>query len=73
MRQFNADVIVMAILKKDFLFMLAFMKEFLNLISPADKILQSRNVGLREAMPILNDVSSKIQKILLKVDRNVKS
>lgn len=70
MRQFNADVIVMAILKKDFLFMLAFMKEFLNLISPADKILQSRNVGLREAT---NDVSSKIQKILLKVDRNVKS
>lgn len=38
------------------------MKEFLNLISPADKILQSRDVGYREALPIIKTVISEVEK-----------
>lgn len=46
-----------------FAFLLLFMKEFLNLISPADKILQSRDVGFREAMPVIQEVVSNIRNL----------
>lgn len=49
--------------KFDFVFMLVFMKEFLNLISSADKILQSRDVGYREAMPVINTCISEVGKL----------
>ncbi|KAJ6639881.1 Zinc finger protein, partial [Pseudolycoriella hygida] len=55
---FDADDIALstgilsAIKKHEFVFMLEFMKTFLNTISPADKILQSRDVGFREAVPV---------------------
>lgn len=39
------------------------MKEFLNLISPADKILQSRDVGYREAVPVIETVISEVKKL----------
>lgn len=38
-----------------------FAKEFLNLISPADKILQSRDVGFREAMPVVQEVINNVR------------
>lgn len=66
MRKFDADDIAVAtgikqaLLKEEFLFMVTFMKEFLNFIAPADKILQSRDVGFREALPIIDDVIKKI-------------
>lgn len=40
--------------------MLTFMKEFFNLVSPADKILQSRDVGYRETVPVINEVVWKV-------------
>lgn len=43
--------------------MMIFMKEFLNTTAPADKILQSRDVGFREAEPIIQDVVNKIVKL----------
>lgn len=55
--------ILNAIKKFEFVFMLLFMKEFLNLISPADKILQSRDIGYREAMPVIKTVISEVQKL----------
>ncbi|KAJ6642632.1 hypothetical protein Bhyg_07585 [Pseudolycoriella hygida] len=54
---FDADDIALstgilsAMKKPEFVFMLEFMKTFLNTISPADKISQSRDVGFREAVP----------------------
>lgn len=39
------------------------MKEFLDLISPADKILQSRDVGYREALPVIRTVVSEVEKL----------
>lgn len=66
MIKFDADDIAVAtgikqaILKKEFLFMLAYMKEFLNFIAPADKILQSRDVGYRDALPVIDGVIKKI-------------
>ncbi|KAJ6639284.1 Zinc finger protein [Pseudolycoriella hygida] len=65
-RKFDADDIAVAtgmkqaILKVEFLFMVTFMKEFLNYIAPADRILQSRDVGFREALPIIDDVIRKV-------------
>ncbi|KAJ6648275.1 Zinc finger MYM-type protein 1 [Pseudolycoriella hygida] len=56
---FDADDIALstgilsAMKKPEFVFMLEFMKTFLNTISPADKILQSRDVGFREAVPVI--------------------
>lgn len=36
------------------------MKRFLNLIAPADKILQSRDVGFREALPVIKCTFDKV-------------
>lgn len=36
--------------------MLVFMKEFLNTIAAADKILQSREIGFHEAIPVIRYV-----------------
>lgn len=55
-----ASGIMSTIQKLNFVFMLVFMKKFLNTIAPADKILQSRDIGFREAMPVIRDVLSKI-------------
>lgn len=43
--------------------MLQFMKIFLNTTSPADKILQSRDVGYREALPVIHSVMSEVEKL----------
>lgn len=65
-RNFDGDDIALAtgiqnaIQKPDFVFMLIFMKKFLNLIAPADKILQSRDVGFREAMPVIENTLEKV-------------
>lgn len=58
-----ASGLLSVIQKMNFRFMLIFMKEFLNTIAPADKVLQSRDVGFREAQPIIQDVVSKILKL----------
>ena len=47
----------------EFIFMLAFLNTFLNTISPVDKILQSRDVGFREAIPVLESAMHEIQKL----------
>ncbi|KAJ6648887.1 Zinc finger MYM-type protein 1 [Pseudolycoriella hygida] len=66
---FDADDIALstgilsAMKKPEFVFMLEFMKTFLNTISPADKILQSRDVGFREAVPVIESVMTEIQKL----------
>ena len=43
--------------------MLAFLNTFLNTISPVDKILQSRDVGYREAIPVIESAIHEIQKM----------
>lgn len=58
-----ATGILSAMKKFEFVFMLVYMREFLNLISPADKILQSRDVGFREAMPVINTVITEVRKL----------
>ncbi|KAJ6639798.1 Zinc finger MYM-type protein 1 [Pseudolycoriella hygida] len=55
--------ILSAMKKPEFVFMPEFMKTFLNTISPADKILQSRDVGFREAVPVIESVMTEIQKL----------
>lgn len=63
---FDADDIALAagilnaMMEKKFLFMLQFMYELLNLIEPANKILQSREVGFGEAQSIINIVREKV-------------
>lgn len=58
-----ATVIQSAIQKPEFVFLLGliFMKTFLNLIAPADKILQSREISFRESMPIIQSVMFKVE------------
>lgn len=43
--------------------MLAFMNTFLSLILPSDKILQSKEIGFREAIPVIESVTSEISKL----------
>lgn len=68
-KKFDGDDIALAtgilrsIEKKEFVFTLVFMNSFLNLIAPADKILQSRDVGFREAVPVIETVKSEILKL----------
>ena len=59
----TATGILCSIQKKEFLFMLVFMNKFLNLIAPADKILQSVELGFREAMPIIQAVKIEVSKL----------
>lgn len=49
-----------AITEKKFLFMLQFLNELLSLIEPANKILQSRDVGFPQAKPIIEAVYESI-------------
>lgn len=68
-KQFDGDDIAFAsgllqsIRKKEFVFTLVFMNSFLNLIAPADKILQSRDISFREAIPVIESVKSEISKM----------
>lgn len=66
----TATGILGAIQKKEFVFMLVFMNTFLNLISPADKILQSRDISFREAVPVIQSVKTEIAK--LRTDQSFK-
>lgn len=58
-----ASGILQSIQKKEFVFTLTFMNSFLNLIAPADKILQSRDISFREAVPVIQSVKSEISKL----------
>lgn len=58
-----ATGILRSIEKKEFVFTLVFMNSFLNTIAPADKVLQSRDVGFREAFPVMGNVKSEILKL----------
>lgn len=63
---FDADDIALAcglssaIMEKKFLFMLNFLCELLNLVEPANKLLQSREVGFPRAKPIIEAVHESI-------------
>lgn len=67
--KFDADDVAMAtgiqraIQKPEFVFLLVFMKTFLNLVAPADKILQSREISFRESMPIIQSVVQKVEEL----------
>lgn len=56
----TATGIICAIRKPEFTFMLVFMNKFLNLVSPADKVLQSVEIGFREALPVIQAVKKEI-------------
>lgn len=64
---FDADDIALAsglataITQKKFLFMLQFLHELLNLIEPANKMLQNREVGFPQAKPLIEAVSESVQ------------
>lgn len=49
-----------AITDKKFIFLLCFMCELLGVIEPANRLLQSREVGFRKAMPIIDAVMEKL-------------
>ncbi|KAI6651162.1 Zinc finger MYM-type protein 1-like [Oopsacas minuta] len=51
------------LIKLEFHFCLIFMKKLLLTIEPADKILQSRDAGLKNAMEIINSVFKNINKL----------
>lgn len=63
---FDADDIALAsglasaIMEKKLVFMLQFLCELLSLIEPANKILQSREVGFRQAKPIIEAVHESV-------------
>lgn len=50
-RKFDGDD--MAMMQKNFIFMLDVLHELLNAIEPANQILQKRDVGFRLAMPVI--------------------
>lgn len=56
-----AKEILNTILSKDFVFLLNFMDDFLALLTPAYKMLQSREMGYREAMPVLQTTMKSIE------------
>lgn len=58
-----AKGIVSATTKKEFVFMLHFMREFLSVIEPANRILQDRDVGLRKALPIIETMMKNIRNL----------
>lgn len=58
-----ADGIHRAISKSEFVFMLIFVTELLGLIEPADKILQNRQMGYREAQPVIQATIGKIREL----------
>lgn len=58
-----ADGIHRAISKPEFVFMLIFMNDILGLIAPADKILQKREFGYREAQPVIHATVIKIREL----------
>lgn len=45
-----------SIWNRNFVFMLHFLNDFLNTLEPANKILQKRNIGFRQAMPVIEAV-----------------
>lgn len=71
---FEADDIVLAsgissaIMDKKFVFMLQFLNELLCLIEPANQILQKRQVGFRQAMPVIETVLESV--LLLRTDES---
>lgn len=58
-----ASGILSSIRKSEFVFILIFMKRFLNLVAPADKILQSRDVCFRESMPVIETTLNNVLKL----------
>lgn len=73
-RNYEADDIVLAsgdssaIMDKKFVFMLQFLNELLCLIVPANHILQKREVGFRQAMPLIKTVLESV--LLLRTDES---
>lgn len=58
-----AKGILHTMLSKEFVFLLHFMADFLALLMLADKMLQSREMGYREAMPVLQTTMKSIEKL----------
>lgn len=52
-----------AIQEPDFIFMLLFLKELLDIVEPVNKMLQSREMSYRTAMPLINVVIDEIKKL----------
>ena len=65
-----ASGLVCAIEEEKFLFMLKFLCQLLDLIEPANKILQSREVGFSQAKPIVEAVHESI--LTLRTDDSFK-
>lgn len=67
--KFDADDIALAsglttaITEKKFLFMLKFLCEILSLIEPGHKMLQSREVGFRQAKPIMEAIFESLKEL----------
>lgn len=59
----NATGILACISKSEFIYMMVFLKEILEILKPADKILQSREVGYVEALPVITAVINEVKKL----------
>lgn len=52
-----------AIIKESFIFMLHFLNDLLSTIEPANQILQKRDIGFRNAIPIIEAVIESIERL----------
>lgn len=59
----KATGILACISKLEFVYMMVFLKELLEVLKPADKILQSREVGYVEAVPVITAVINEVKKL----------
>lgn len=59
----KATGILECILKSEFVYMMLFMKQLLEILKPADKILQSREAGYVEAVPVIRATVKKIESL----------
>lgn len=56
-----ASGLISSLTDMKFIFLLHFLYELLNVLEPANKILQRRDIGYRLAMPVIEAVSSSVQ------------
>lgn len=62
----KATGILTCISKPEFVYIMVFLKDLLEILKPADKILQSREVGYVEAVPVIATVIKEVKKLQTK-------
>lgn len=67
----KATGILACISKTQFIYIMLYMKDLLEIIRPADKILQSREIGYVDALPVIQSVLKKVENLQSDEEYNI--